>query len=217
MSRGGHNWKGGGTVDGTRSLDVMNLARAGFLSDWRRAGWQWTYRDGATTARIDIEGGSNAITLRYRVKSSGEDWASVNQRVPIHWTPCRFGGERPWFVCDVFGNGVYCGRQVAKLYGAGRLFACRHCYRLGYAVQRGGPMDTAHHRLRRLHRKLSADYDGPDMPPPPKPKWMRWNTYSRIAMQIRDGQEHLDLVFVAGAQRLLARIDRSRRRGGTRR
>ena len=34
--------------------------------------------------------------------------------------------------------------RVAKLYGAGKLFACRHCYRLGYAVQRSGPLDRAH-------------------------------------------------------------------------
>ncbi len=42
-------------------------------------------------------------------------------------------------------------------------------------------MERAHHRLARLHRKLGADYDGPDMSPPPKPKWMRWKTYSRIS------------------------------------
>ena len=152
---------------------------------------------------------ANAIILDYRIRSNGEDWQSVSQRVPIRWTSCRFGGERPWFVCDVHANGVYCGRRVAKLYGGGRLFACRYCYRLGYAIQRGGPMDRAHHNLGRLHRKLRADYDGPDMPPPPKPKWMRWKTYSRIARQIEAGQERLDVVFTIGAQRLLGRLEKS--------
>jgi hypothetical protein len=46
------------------------------------------------------------------------------QRVPIRWTPCRLGGERPWFVCNVSANGAYCGRLVAKLHGAGRLLRC---------------------------------------------------------------------------------------------
>jgi hypothetical protein len=55
------------------------------------------------------------------------------------------------------------------------------------------------------------------MPPPPKPKWMRWRTYSRIAQQIEAGQERLDVVFFAGAQRLLARVDRSEHRRGRRR
>jgi hypothetical protein len=207
MSRGGHNWKGGGTVEGTRSLDVMQLARAGYLADPRSGGWIWTYRDG-TSARIDFQGCRHEIVRDYRVRSYGEEWQSVHQRVPIRWTPCRFGGERPWFVCNVSANGVYCGRQVAKLYGAGRLFACRHCYRLGYAVQRGGPMDRAHHRLARLHRRLGADYDGPLGVPLPKPKWMRQKTYERLTNEIADGEHGLDIAFNVGAARILARIHR---------
>ena len=212
MSRGGHNWKGTGTVDAARSLDVMKLAHAGYLAGSHFGGWQWNYRDGSK-AWISIAGGRDFIRLDYRVKSAGEDWQSVSQRVPIRWTSCHFGGERPWFICGVHANGVYCGRQVAKLYGSGRLFACRHCYRLGYAVQRGGPMDRAHHRLAHLHRKLGADYEGPDLPPPPKPKWMRWATYSRITQQIEAGEEWLDVIFNAGAQRLLCRLERSEHRG----
>jgi hypothetical protein len=216
MSRGGHNWKGSRTVEGSRSLSVMKLARAGYLSGSWLGSWQWTYGD-ATTASIVIAGARDAITLDYRIRSGGEDWQSVHQRVPIRWTPCRFGGERPWFVCAVHADGVYCGRQVAKLYGAGRLFACRHCYRLGYAIQRDGPMDRAHHRLRRLHRKLGADYDGPDGMPPRRPKWMRFRTYDRVVQQIEAGEEHLDHVFMVGAQRIFARIDKLERRGGMRR
>jgi hypothetical protein len=212
MSRGGHNWKGTGTVEGTRSIDVIWLAREGFLSGPRSCSIQWRSK-----ASIKIICDREAVTLDYLVKSGGEDWQTVHQRVPICWTPCRFGGERPWFVCNVTANGTYCGRQVTKLYGAGRLFACRHCYRLGYAVQRGGPMDRAHHRLRRLHSRLSADYYGPDGIPPSKPKWMRWRTYCRIVAKIEAGEEHLDHVFTIGAQRILAMADRLEQRVGRRR
>src|SRR6516164_4794521 len=107
------------------------------------------------------------------------------------------------------------GRIAGPMTG-GRLFACRHCYRLSYATQRSGPMDRAHRRLARLHQRLAADYDGPDKPPPKKPKWMRWKTYSRIIQQIEAGQGRLDVVFTSGAQRMLARVEkaehRSRRR-----
>jgi hypothetical protein len=205
MSRGGHNWKGGGTVEGGRPLDVMKLARAGYLSGSRVGGWQWT-SGGDRTATIGIVGGRHVLTLAYRIQAHGEDWESVQQRVSIRWTACRFGGERPWFVCDVRANGVYCGRQVATLYGEGRLFACRHCYRLGYRVQRGGPMDRAHLHLGRLHRKLGADYDGPDGVPPPRPKWLRHRTYDRVVQQIEAGTDRLDAVFMIGAERFLARV-----------
>jgi hypothetical protein len=216
MSRGGHNWKGGGVVEGARSIDVMRLARAGYLREGAQGAWRWSNQDGST-ALIQIAGGRQAVTLDYRVRSPGEDWQSVKQIVPIRWTPCRFGGERPWFVCDFTTKGVLCGRTVAKLYGAGRLFACRHCYRLGYAVQRGGPIDIAHHRLARVHRRLGADYGGPHGIPPCRPKWMRHRTYSRLMQQVEAGEDHLDLVFATGAMRIMARIDRaepnSRRRG----
>jgi hypothetical protein len=216
MSRGGRNWKGGGTVERCRAVDVMKLARAGYLATKMLGTWTWTYGDGSTCSVL-ITGGYDAVLLDYRVSQRGGEWQSVAQRVPIRWAQCRFSGERPWFVCDVSADGAYCGRSVAKLYNAGRLFACRHCYRLGYAIQRGGPMDRAHHRLARLHRKLSADYDGPDMPPPPKPKWVRWKTYSRITQRIEAAKEQLDVVFVAGAQRILARTERAKHRGRRRR
>jgi hypothetical protein len=216
VARGGHNWKGGGTIEGTRSLDVMRVARAGFLASAGLANWHWTYGDG-TQATIGIEGGRDRIILRYRYKSYAQEWDAVEQRVPICWTPCRFGGERPWFVCDVNANGVYCGRKVVKLYGGGRLFACRHCYRLGYAVQRIGPLNQAHHNLARLHGKLGAHYERPDLPAPPKPKWMRWKTYNLIAQRIEEGQERLDEAFMVGAQRLLARAEKFEQRRRSRR
>jgi hypothetical protein len=40
--------------------------------------------------------------------------------------------RRPYFVCPGVVNGTACGRRVAKLYGPGRYFVCRHCYRLAY-------------------------------------------------------------------------------------
>jgi hypothetical protein len=216
MSRGGHNWKGGGTVEGTRSIDVMKMARAGCLVPSQLHSWQWIWR-GGSTASVLVTGGHEAIRLDYRMKPAGGDWETVSQCVPIHWSPCRFGGERPWFICNVSSNGVYCGRRVSKLYSGGRLFACRHCYRLGYGVERGGLMDRAHHRLARLHRRLGADYNGPDRAPPPKPKWMRLMTYSRITKQLEAGQEQLDVVFTTGAQRILARTERAKHRSRRRR
>ncbi len=215
MSRGGHNWKGSGTVEGTRSLDVRKLARAGYLAGTRFGGWTWSYGDGST-ATIGIKGGRDLITLEHRFKSGRDDLQAISQPIPIAWERCRFGGERPWFVCDVSANGKYCGRHVAKLYGAGRLFACRRCYRLGYRIQRGGPIDSVHQRLARLHRKLGAEYERPDLPPPPKPKWMRWKTYFRIAAQIEAGEERLDEAFILGAQRILGRFERLDLRGRSR-
>jgi hypothetical protein len=129
------------TVEGYRSIDVLEWHRLGYLRSARRFSWAWI-RDGERAASINVENQRHSVTLKYASRSYGEDWSDVEQRVAIAWTSCRFGGERPWFLCSVAANGVYCGRRVTKLYGAGRLFACRHCYRLAYASQQ----ESAHRR-----------------------------------------------------------------------
>jgi hypothetical protein len=88
----------------------MKLARAGYLSDGTIGSCQWTYGDG-TKCSIGVTSGKQTITFDYRIRSGGEVWQTVQQRVPIRWTPCRFGGKRPWFVCNVSANGIFCGRQ----------------------------------------------------------------------------------------------------------
>jgi len=125
-------YAGGGknTVESCRAVDVLRWNKLGYLRLPRWFSWAWT-RDGEQVASINVQTQRHSVTLKYRSRSSGE----VEQHVAIEWTPCRFGGERPWFVCSVAANGEYCGREVTKLYGAGRLFACRYCYRLAYASQ----------------------------------------------------------------------------------
>ena len=75
------------------------------------------------------------IRLEYRTRRWGEDeFKSVEQKYPIVSTSCNYSGQRYWFICSVYRNGIYCGRRVAKLYkgGGSVYFACRHCYDLTY-------------------------------------------------------------------------------------
>jgi hypothetical protein len=39
------------------------------------------------------------------------------QQVYFDWTPCNFGGQRPWFIC---GD---CGQRAAIIFGKGKDFA----------------------------------------------------------------------------------------------
>ena len=115
------------------------------------------------------------VTLKYRSRPYGGDWADAKQQFPVAWTPCRFGGDRPWFICSVYANGTYCGRQVTKLYHADRLFACRHCSRLAYASQQ----ESAHFRGLWKAQKIRMRLGGSanmleDFPE--KPKGMHWRT-----------------------------------------
>ena len=94
-------YAGGGktTVESCPSIDVLDWHRRGYLQSPRWFSWAWT-RDGEQIASINVETQYRSVTLKYRSRSYGEDWSDVEQRVAIMWTPCRFGGERPWFVCE---------------------------------------------------------------------------------------------------------------------
>jgi hypothetical protein len=113
-------YAGGGknTVESCRSVDVLRWNKLGYLRSPRRFSWAWT-RDGKQVASINVETCRHSVTLKYRSRSPGEDWSDVEQRIDIEWTPCRFGGERPWFVCSVASNGMYCGRTAPSCMASG--------------------------------------------------------------------------------------------------
>ena len=173
-------YSGGGkrTVESCRSIDVLDWHRRGYFRSLQGFSWAWTRND-KPVASINVEMKRHSVTLRYRSRSYGEDWLDVEQRVTTAWTPCRFGGERPWFICSVYANGTYCGRQVTKLYDAGRLFACRHCYRLAYASQQESAHQRGLWKAQKIRMRLGGSASILD-DFPEKPKGMHWRTYERL-------------------------------------
>jgi hypothetical protein len=165
------------TVESCRSIDVLHWSRLGYFRSPRSFSWTWS-RDGERVASITVETQRDSATL-YRSRSYEEDWSDVEQRVGIDWTPCRFGGERPWFVCSVASNGVYCGRRVTKLYGAGRLFACRHCYRLAYTSQQESAHQRGLWKSQKIRMRLGGSASMLDEFPD-KPKGMHWRNYDHL-------------------------------------
>ena len=92
----------------------------------------------------------------------------------LAWTPCNFGGERPWFVCP--GEG--CGRRVAILYGPGPWrMLCRHCRGLDYASQRTGVLGRAKMRVEKARSRLP--------PSGTRPKGMHRATFLKLARASR--------------------------------
>ncbi|CZG10327.1 TPA: hypothetical protein JBE46_02375 [Legionella pneumophila subsp. pneumophila] len=71
----------------------------------------------------------------------------------LNWTPCRFGGERPWFICPAKG----CQRRVAILY-SGSIYACRHCHQLAYTSQREADYDRALRQAEKIRGEIRLGY-----------------------------------------------------------
>ena len=194
-------------VESCRSLDVNRLHQAGYLAPGWRGGWQWT-RDGEQTASIDLRVENDQVTLSYRVRIVGGEWEDVRESIDIVRVPCRFGGRRPYFLCPGVVNGIPCGRRVAKLYGPGRYFLCRHCYRLAYASQSEGTWDRTLRRANKIRMRLGGE-PGMASPFPERPKGMWRRTYARLCKQAFETEMVADEAFVIRAERLLSRVDRS--------
>jgi hypothetical protein len=94
-------------------------------------------------ASITLRAEADRLHLSYRVRALGGEWQDVDEAVHIIRVPCRFGGARAYFTCPGVINGVSCARHVAKLYGAGRYFVCRHCYRLSLCQPERGRMGSS--------------------------------------------------------------------------
>ena len=197
---------GGGktTVESCRCIDVLDWHRRGCLRSPRRFSWAWR-QDGERVASIHVETERHCVTLKYRSRPSGGHWARVKQQFPVAWTPCRFGGDRPWFVYSVYANGTYCGRQVTKLYNAGRLFACRHCYRLAYASQQESVHERGLLKAQRIRVRLGGNANMLD-DFPEKPKGMHWRTYERLC-RVHDAARARSLIGLTDfAKRIRKRV-----------
>ena len=167
--------------------------------------WRWS-RDGDKVTPTNMRAEHDRLHLTYRVRIGGGEWEDVNETVRIVRTPCRFGGARPYFVCPGVVNRIACCRRVAKLYGPGRYFVCRHCNRLSHASQSEDAQRRSMRRASKIRQRLGGNA-GTGSPLPPKPKGMWRRTYERLREQAFDAEERADEALVPHLARLLARTN----------
>jgi len=164
-------------------LDVRYLQRKGFLGPGRFATLRWS-RNGEPFASMGLRADFSCVVLTYRHRRYDEEWKDEEYPVRLEWTPCNYGGSRPWFRCPAMG----CGRRIAVLYGSG-IFACRQCHRLAYESQREPAYSRALSRMQAIREKLGGsgsmieDF-------PSKPRGMHWRTYSRVMQLYEYAQSH---------------------------
>jgi hypothetical protein len=153
-------------------LDVRAMHRRGYLAPGAYCSWGW-WRGDNKEGGASIGCRSDGQSVRLLYSHAGEE---VDLRVVLDWTPCNYGGARPWWRCPS------CGRRVAVIYGAGKVFACRHCYGLCYGCQKEKPSNRALRRAFKIRERLGDD-GGLTTAFPEKPKGMHWETYSRLALK----------------------------------
>jgi hypothetical protein len=162
-----------GTVESHQSFDVHRLYRAGALQErlvslpWCSFTWPGIVRLTANRWRV---------TIQFR---SG--WS---QTIWLRWSPCRYGGWRPWLVCPT------CNRRFGKLYSSGAALRCRQCLSLWYSSQRRGARSRCYLQALKLRLRLNGNANLRE-PIPERPKRMRRHTYIRLRRRLQNLEHKL--------------------------
>jgi hypothetical protein len=163
-------------------LDVRGLLRNRLLIPGAAGAISWS-RGTEQFASVWVHcPDTSCVTLAY-TRQDGSGWKQEKYSIRLEWTPCNYGGKRPWFRC----LGVGCGRRVAVLYGGG-IFACRTCHGLTYDSQREAKYLRALHRAQAIRIKLGGSANLYELFPP-KPKGMHRQTYLRLRAEERQANQ----------------------------
>lgn len=160
------------TVNESLNIDVRRLKRDGWLESSTRKGllaWTWTDDSRSTIGII-----ANRYRAEFEYTLNGQP---VSDEASILWTPCHYGGERPWFQCS------HCSRRIAILYPLAST-ACRICHRLAYKSQNETDCDQAARQAERIRKQLEwqpgiLNGEGP------RPTGMHIRTYIKLVERHR--------------------------------
>ena len=179
-------WKHGESEIGWQTMPREQTRRyvdGAFKLDIRQAVLQWP-AEVFERDLVQIKVGAHAETVRLTRMSQ------------------QFGGAQMFFECGS------CTRRVCILYRLGGTWACQRCHKLTHWSQ---AITARQRRIRRILRLLERIGQAPGGSIvgglPPKPKWMRWRTFERHALDVarRRGQ-HFRSPLSATASVRLARM-----------
>ncbi len=166
-----HRWNTQTTAEEVRRVDIRHLKRIGALNCFYSGSLSWTCR-GEDRGHINYTSRWDSLELDYRYREYGDDWQPVKQLIHYDRTPCNYGGERLWLLCP------RCEKRVGVLYGVHILFLCRHCYKLPYASQNKGRIDTLINQQHKLGERIFEHYENGEGFG--KKKGLHWKTFNRL-------------------------------------
>jgi hypothetical protein len=185
----------GGLCRPVRRVDCLSMAarrRHSLVEDHPAVSVDALCRAGIITRREDLEGSQwggapgckGQVHATFWIEGDRLDLhidGAADATVPIEWTACRFGGERPWFRCP------RCDARRGRLHYVAGSWACRVCHNLRYKSQRQRLPDRRLDRAHRIRRDVLGQegYFRVGDPWPPRPRNMKLRRYWDLCMQIQ--------------------------------
>ncbi len=181
------------------TLDVRALAHLLDLRFDCEATCTWAV-GGELVGSAGMKAGAGLMVLSYQFTGSDRLPSKVTASIPLVWSRCTLGGERPWFLCP----NEACGRRVAILYCGANLL-CRRCLGLAYPSQRETAGARAHRKAARVRQYIEQRGGSVDHNFLVRPKGMHRQTFLRL----RVVHEHwMALYFTGETRRLEAMLKR---------
>jgi hypothetical protein len=179
-------------------LDLNQLARQGFIkfgADIGARGISWSNPRQGQIARGVISADMTDPNAWFRIAIGG-----FVQQITLVSRPRHFGGRQWFFLCPDT-NGL--ATVLWKPPGASK-FCSRQAWgrQVAYRSQFLDRDNRAHAGKQRIKARLIGDLDPDEWELPPKPKWMRWETYDRYEQKFDQYEEILDY----GCAALLAKL-----------
>lgn len=153
----------GGIAERYRSFSVHDVLRRAAGSG--KLVW---LKNGNYDGEVHFLANKNEVVLSPKIRG----YSGTIQIVPLGWTSCHFGGQRPWFIC-------WCGRRAAVLYFGNKYFRCRKCLGLIHASVNESKPDRAYRKMLKIRRRLGCT-DNIMEPILFKPKGMHYKTFRRL-------------------------------------
>jgi hypothetical protein len=178
-------------LESYKRLDIRYLHKTDGLRPGVSYSSRWTRGD-KPAGDIGIKTESGYILLIYGYRRGDDEWRHVEERVYLDWTPCNYGGRRPWFLCPG------CGRRVGILAAAGKYFLCRHCYGLKYSSQLESDLDRAQRKVQKIKDRMGEKTWT-------KPKRMHQNTFDRLKRRLIEAEMKADEIFCIMAAKIMMR------------
>ncbi len=180
-------------------FELYRLMRRGCVVPGCYTAFHMSWRNSDTNEQIAIA----VVEAEMRQKHEGYlriKMHDLEQAIILTPRARGFGGLQWYFMCPVEDR---CCSVLWRPPGA-REFRCRQGWgrRVAYASQFLDPDNRAHRGKAKIKARLLGDCDPDEWELPPKPKWMRWRTYNRLADRFDSYQEILD----EGVPELLAKL-----------
>ena len=180
------------TVEETPCVDVRHLQRIGAL-----APGEMMPLDGALSGPLLYAGALSPYEIGVCTLGKSRKF-DVIQRAQLKWTPCHFGGTRPWLRCP------RCSERRRALYLLEGRLECRECLDLRYTSSqvRGDRWREACHRLKRTEMRMRkrgmviGRCGRHDDRSPRRPKYMRHRVYEKLLAEWREAQMELVLAII---------------------